>query len=156
MSNSLWSHGLEHTRLPCSSLSPLFKFTCIESVMLSSHLIPHHPLLLLPTIFPSIRVFFIESSLCLKWPKYWSFSFSMSPSSEYSGLISLRMDWFVLPAAQGTFIFLNNFMYLFIFDCAESSLSHGLFFICLEQELLSRCRVRASHCGGFYYCRAWL
>ena len=82
--------------------------------MLSNHLILCRPLLLLPTTFPSIRVFFNESSLCIKRPKYWSFSFSMSPSNEYSGLISFRMYWFVLPAVQGTFILKNNFMYLFL------------------------------------------
>ena len=66
----------------------------------SSHLL--HPLLLLPSIFPSIRVFFNESVLCIRWPKYWSFSFSISPSNEYSGLISFRIDWFNLFADQGT------------------------------------------------------
>ena len=68
--------------------------------MPSSHLILCRPLLLLPSIFPSIRVFFNESVLCIRWPKYWSFSFSISPSNEYSGLISFRMDWLDLPAAQ--------------------------------------------------------
>ena len=66
----------------------------IESVMPSNHLILCHPLFLLPLIFPSIRVFSNESALCIRWPKYWSFSFSISPSSEYSGLISFRIDWF--------------------------------------------------------------
>ena len=70
--------------------------------MLSSHLILCHPLLLLPSIFPSIRVFSSESALCVRWPKYWSFSFSISLSNEYSGLISFRMDWVDLPAGQGT------------------------------------------------------
>ena len=70
--------------------------------MPSSHLILCHPLLLLPPIPPSIRVFSNESTLRIRWPKYWSFSFSISPSSEYSGLISFRMDWFDLLAAQGT------------------------------------------------------
>ena len=69
----------------------LLKLMCIESVMPSSHLILCHPLLLLPSIFPSIRVFSNESALCIRWPKYWSFSFSISPSNEYSGLISLRI-----------------------------------------------------------------
>ena len=78
------------------------KFTSIESVMPSNHLILCHPLLLLPSIFPSIRVFCKESVLCIKWPKYWSFSFRISPSNEYSGLISFRMDWFDLHAVQGT------------------------------------------------------
>ena len=74
----------------------------IESVMPSSHLILCRPLLLLPSIFSSIRVFSNESALHIRWPKYWSFSFSISPSNEYSGLISLRMDWLDLLAVQGT------------------------------------------------------
>ena len=80
----------------------LLKLTSIESVMQSSHLILCHPLLLLPSIFTSIRVFSNESVLPIRWPKYWSFSFSMSPSNEYSGLISFRMDWLDLPGVQGT------------------------------------------------------
>ena len=75
----------------------------IELVMPSSHLILCHPLLLLPSIFPSIRVFSNESVLHIRWPKYWSSSFSISPSNEYSGLISFRMDWMDLLAVQGTF-----------------------------------------------------
>ena len=74
----------------------------IESVMPSNHLILCHPLLLLPSIFPSIRVFSNESILHIRWPKYWSFSFSISPSNEYSGLISFRTDWLDLLAVQGT------------------------------------------------------
>ena len=79
----------------------LLKFMSIESEMLSNHLILCHQLLL-PSIFPSIRVISNESVLCIRWPKYWSFSFSNSPSNEYSGLISFRIDWFDL-AVQGTF-----------------------------------------------------
>ena len=74
----------------------------IESVMPSNHLIIWRALLLPPSVFPSIRVFSNESALCIRWPKYWSFSFSISPSNEYSGLISYRMDWLDLLAAQGT------------------------------------------------------
>ena len=74
----------------------------IESVMPSNHLIFCHPLLLLPSIFPSIRVFSNESALLIRWPKYWSFSFSISPSNEHPGLISFRMDWLNLLAVQGT------------------------------------------------------
>ena len=74
----------------------------IESVMLSNHLILCHPLLLPPSVFPSIRVFSNKSTLRFRWPKYWSFSFSISPSNEYSELISFRMDWFDLLAVQGT------------------------------------------------------
>ena len=80
----------------------LLKLSSIESVMPFNQLILCRPLLLLPSIFPSIRVFSSESVLCIRWPKYWSFSFSISPSNEYSGLISFRMDWLDLPAAQGT------------------------------------------------------
>ena len=78
------------------------KLMSIELVMPSNHLILCHPLLLLPSIFPSIRVFSNESALCIRWPKYWSFSFSVSPSNEYSGLISFRMDWLDRLVVQGT------------------------------------------------------
>ena len=80
----------------------LLKLMAIESVTSSSHLILCHPLLLLPPTFSSIRVFSSESTLCIKWPKYWSFSFSISSINEYSGLISFRIDWLDLPAVQGT------------------------------------------------------
>ena len=79
----------------------LLKLMSIELVMSSNHLILCHPLLLPPSIFPSIRVFSNESTLCIRWPKYWSFSFSISPSSKYSGLISFRMDRLDLLAVQG-------------------------------------------------------
>ena len=80
----------------------LLKLMAIKSVMPSNHLILCRPLLLLPSIFPSVRVFSKQSVLCIRWPKYWSFSFSISPSNEYSGLISFRMDWLDLLAVQGT------------------------------------------------------
>ena len=80
----------------------LLKLWSIESVMTSNHLILCHLLLLLPSIFPSFRVFSNESALRIRWPKYWSFSFSISPSNEYSGLIPFRMDWLDLLAVQGT------------------------------------------------------
>ena len=80
----------------------LLKLMSTESIMPSNHLILCHPLLLLPSIFPSIRVFSSESALLITWPKYWSFSFSISLSNEYSGLISSRIDWFDLLAVQGT------------------------------------------------------
>ena len=89
----------QHARLPCPS--PSLR-ACSNSVMPSNHLILCHPLLFLPSIFPSIRVFSSESVLPIRWPKYWSFSFSISPSNEYSGLISFRMDWLDLLADQGT------------------------------------------------------
>ena len=80
----------------------LLKLMSIQSVMPSNHFFFCHPLLLLPSIFPTVRVFSSESALCTRWPKNWSFSFSISPSNEYSGLISFRMDWLDLLAAQGT------------------------------------------------------
>ena len=95
---TLQPHGLQQARLPCSSPSPgVCSYSCPESVMLSNHLILCRPLLLLPTIFPSIK-----SALRIRWPKYWSFSFSISPSNEYLGLISFRTDWFDLLAVRGT------------------------------------------------------
>ena len=80
----------------------LLKLMSIESVMASGHLVLWHPLLFPPSIFPSIRVFSNESTLCMTWPKYWSFSFNISPSNEHPGLISFRMDWLDLLAVQGT------------------------------------------------------
>ena len=97
MSDSLRPHESQHT----NSWSSL-KLTSIESVMPSSHLILCCPLLLLPPIPPSIRVFSNESTLHMRWPKYWSFSFSIIPSKEHPGLISFRMDWLDLLAVQGT------------------------------------------------------
>ena len=88
--------------LSITNSESLLKLMSTESVMPSNNLIHCHPLFLLPSIFPSIRVFSNESVLCIMWPKYWSFSFSISPSSEYSGLISSRMDGLNLPAVQGT------------------------------------------------------
>ena len=102
----------------------LLKFMSIESVMPSNHLILCHPLLLLPLIFPSIRVFSSESVLCIRWPKYWSFSFSISPSNEYSGLISFRMDWLDLLAIQGALKSLLQYH-----SSKASILWHSVFFI---------------------------
>ena len=103
VSNSLQPHGLQHTRLPCPSPTPsAYSNSSIALVMPSNHLILCHPLLLPPSIFFSIRIFTNELVLCIRWPKYWSFSFSISPSNEYSGLISFRMDWLDLLAVQGT------------------------------------------------------
>ena len=88
--------------LSITSSWSLLRLMSIESVIPSNHLILCHPLLLLPSIFPSIRAFPHESALCIRWPKYWSFSFNISPSNEHPGLISLRMDWLDLLAVQGT------------------------------------------------------
>ena len=88
--------------LSITNSQSLLKLMSIESVMPSNHLILYHPLLLLPSIFPSIRTFSNESVLCNRWPKYWNFSFSICPSNDYSGLISFRMDWLDLLSVQGT------------------------------------------------------
>ena len=104
MSESLPPHGLQHARFLCPPLSPgvCSNLCLLSSVVLSNHLILCHPLLLLPSILPSIRVFSNESPLHIRWPKYWSFRFSISPSNEYLRFISFRMDWFDLLAVQGT------------------------------------------------------
>ena len=103
VSDSLRPHGLQHARLRYPPPTPgACSLMSIESVMPSNHLILCHPLLLQPSIFPSIRVFHNESVLPISWPKFWSFSFSISPSNEYSGLISFRIDWLDLLAIQGT------------------------------------------------------
>ena len=103
MSDSLRPHGLQHSRPPCPSTNSqsLLRLMSIELVMPSNLLFLCYPLLLLPSIFTSIRVFSSESVLRIRWPKYWSFSFSISPSNEYSG-ISFRRDWFDHLAVQGT------------------------------------------------------
>ena len=100
--DSLRPHGLQHARFPCPSPTPRACSKSIKSVMPSNHLILCQPLLLLPSVFPSIRVFSNESVLRIRSPKYWIFSFSNSPSKEHSGLISFRMDWLDLLAVQGT------------------------------------------------------
>ena len=103
----VWLFGTPSTAARLASLSitnsqSMLKLMPIELVMPSNHLILRHPFLLLPSILPSIRVFSSVSVFCIRWPKYWSFSFSLSPSNEYSGLISLRVDWLDLLAVQGT------------------------------------------------------
>ena len=113
----------------CASLSitnsqSLLKLMCIELVMPSNHLILCHPLLLLSSIFPSIRVFSNELVLCIKWPKYWSFSFRIGPSNEYSELISFRIHWFALLAVQGTLKSL-----LLHYNSKASILWHSIFFM---------------------------
>ena len=101
--STLQPQKLQHATVPSPSPSPsLLKLMSIESVMPSNYLILCHPLLLLPSIFPSIKVFSNESALRFRWPKDWSFSFSISPSNKYSGLISFRIDWLDLLAVQGT------------------------------------------------------
>ena len=107
LSQGLCLFATRWTAAPQASLSitssrGLLKLMSIESVMPSNHLILCRPLLLLPSVFPSIRVFSNESALRIRWPKYWSFSFNISPSNEYSGLISFRMDWLDRLGVQGT------------------------------------------------------
>ena len=110
--------------LPSFTVSWNFlKLMSIESVMPSNHLILCHLLLLLPLVFPSIRVFSNKSALPIRWLKYWSFSFTISPSSEYSGLISFRMDWFALLSVQGTLKSLQHH------SSKESVLQHSAFFV---------------------------
>ena len=102
-SDSLWPYGLQHTRLPCPSPTQSFlKFMSMELVMPSNHLILCLPLILLSSIFPSIRVFSNESFLPIQWPKYWSFSFCISLFNEYSLTIFFKIDWFDPLAVQGT------------------------------------------------------
>ena len=98
---TLWSVALQAS-LSITNSQSLLKLMSIELVMPSNHLILCCPLLLLPSIFPSTRIFSNESVLRVRWPKYWSFSFNISPSNEHSGLISFRMDWLDLFAVQGT------------------------------------------------------
>ena len=93
---------VKQASLSITNFRSLLKLMSIESVMPSSHLILYRPFLLLPPIPPSIRVFSNESTLCMRWPKYWSFSFSISPSNEHPGLISFRMDWLEFLSVQGT------------------------------------------------------
>ena len=118
-----WTAALQAS-LSISSSRSLLKLMSIKSVMPSNHLILCHPFLLLPAIFPSIRVFSNESVLRIRWPKYWSFSFSINPSEEYSGLISFRMDWLDLLAVQGTLKSLLQHH-----SSKASVLQHSAFFI---------------------------
>ena len=104
MSNSFvtpWTTALQAS-LSFTVSQSLLKLVSIESMVPSNHLILCCPFLILPSVFPRMRFFSSESTLCIRWPKYWSFSFSISPSNEYSGLISFRIDWFDLLAVQGT------------------------------------------------------
>ena len=125
MSDSLKPHELQHVRLPVLPVtSPwVCSISCSESVMLSNHLILCQPLLLMPSVFPSIMVFFNDLTLCITWPKYWSFNFSINPSNEYSGLISFRIDWLDLIAVQETSrVFSNTTVQKHQFFSAQLSL----------------------------------
>ena len=126
LSDSLQPHALQHARLPRPSpANRAYSDSClIELVIPYNHLILCRPLLFLPLIFPSIRVFSNESVLSIRWPKYWSFTFSISPFNEYSGLISFRIDWFDLLAIQET---LRSLLQLQ--SSKASILWHSVFFI---------------------------
>ena len=123
MSNSLWPYG-HQASLSITSSQSLLNLMSIESVIPSNYLILCHPLLLLPSVFPSIRVFSNESVLHIRWLKYWSFSFSISPSSEYSGLISFMRDWLDLLAVHRTLKSLLQHH-----SSKESILQHSAFFM---------------------------
>ena len=132
--------------LSVTSFQSLLKLMSTESVVPSNHLILCHPLQLLPSIFPSIMVFSNESVLCIRWPKYWSFSFSMSPSNEYSGLISFRMDWLDLLAVQVTLKSLSQhhsskasilwWSVFFIVQLSHPSMTTGKTIVWLDEPLL--------------------
>ena len=125
MSDSLQPHGLQHSQASLSfTISQSWlKLMSMESVMPSNHLIPCRPILLLLSIFPSIRVFSSELTLHIRWPKYWSFSFSISSSNEYSGLISFRIDWFdVLAHKELSRVFPNITVQKHQFFSAQPSL----------------------------------
>ena len=125
VSDSLRPHGLQHARPPCPSPTPgIFSNSCPLSQWCHPTILSCHPLLLLPSVFPSISVFSNDSVLCIRWPKYWSFSFSISPSNEYWGLISFRMDWLDLLAVQGTLKSLLQHH-----SSKASTLRHSAFFI---------------------------
>ena len=117
-----WTAGCQAS-LSITTSQSLLKLITIESVMPSNHLILRRPLLLLPSVFPSIRVFSSEPALRIRWPKYWSFSFTISPSNERPGLISFRMDWLDLLAVQGTLkSLLQHHSLKHPFFCAQLSL----------------------------------
>ena len=135
VSDSLQPHGLQHTRLPCSSPAPgACSNSCPSSWWCHPTISSCHPLLLLPSIFPSIRVFSNESVLCIRWPKYWSFS----PSSEYSGLISFRIDWLDLLAVQGTLKSLLQ----------HHSLKASIVWCSCQREKQYDCKVPKSEAGS--------
>ena len=124
MSDSLQPHEPQHSRPPCLSPTPrVHPNPCPLSRRCHPTISSCHPLLLLPSIFTSIRVFSNESAVCIRWPKYWSFSFNISPSNEHSGLIFFRMDWFDLLAVQGTLKTLQHHR------SKASILWHSAFFI---------------------------
>ena len=132
----------------------LLRLTSIELVMPSNHLIFCHPLLL-PSFFPSIRVFSNESVLCIRWPKYWSFSFSISPSNEYSGLISFRIDWLDLLPVQGTLKSLlqhHSSKASFLQRCFLYSHSHICTWLLKKTQIWLDRLLSANYCLCFLIC----
>ena len=146
MSDSLWPHGPQHAGLFCPLLSPEIALMFIESVMSSNHLILCRPLFLPPWIFPSIRVFSNESAFHIRWPKYWSFSFSISPSNEYSELISFRTEWFNLYAVQ------ENFQSLLQHHSVKATIlwCSGFFTVQLSCPYRTTGKIIAISSGGFH------
>ena len=135
----------------------------IESMMPSNHLILCHPLLLPPSVFPSIRVFSSESVLHSRWPKYWSFSFSISPSNEYSGLISFRVDWLDLLAVQGTLKSLlqhhsskASILWCSAFFTVHRSRNARDWYRSSRQASRARTCRRKHPCGGSFHEQVWL
>ena len=168
MSNSLWPHKLQHTKFLSFIVSQsLLKLMSIESVMPSNHLILCCPLFLLPSVFPRIRVFSNELVFCISWPKCRSFSFSISPSNECSGLISFGTDWFDLFAVQGTLKSLFQYhsskasilwhSVFFVVQLSHLYMSTGQtialtirIFVCQVMSLLLKKYVKAVYCHPVY------
>ena len=125
VSDSLWPHGLQHVRPPCSSPTPgVYSKSCpLSQWHHPNHLMLCRPLRFLPSIFPSIRVFSNDSALCIRWPKYWSLSFSIGPPNEYSGLISFRMDYWISLQSKGLLrVFSNTTIQKHLFFRSQLSL----------------------------------
>ena len=144
MSNSLWTVACQAFLSITNSWSFL-KLMSIELVMPSNHLLLNCPLLLLPSIFPSIRVFSNESVLCIRWPKYWSCSFSINSSNEYSGLISFRIDWLDFLSVQGTLKSLLQHH-----SSKTSILQHSAFFIVQLSHPFMDCSLPGSSAHGIF------
>ena len=133
-SYSLRPHELQHARPPCPSPTPrVYPNSCPLSQWCHPSISSCCPLFLLPSIFPSSRVFSNESALCIRWPKYWSFSFNISPSNEHLGLISFRMDWLDVLAVQGTLKLVGRLLIL-VSDCAKTSTAFKAERISLRQK----------------------
>ena len=156
MSISLWPHGQQHASLPWPSPSPgACSIMSTGSVITSKHLILCRPLLLLPSIFPSIRIFSNELTLHIRWPKYWSFSFSISPSNEYSWLISISIDWLISLLSKGTSRVFSSTVWKHQFFGAQLSLwsnSHIHIKLLEKPQLLLYGSLSANWCLCFLTC----